>query len=94
MALITSVILGGLMAATWIQLGYWKNSTTLFERALEVTENNYVAHNNLGHRLMELGETTEAIRHYKRALESNSQFETAHLNLGFVYSGQGKIENL
>ena len=30
------------------QLGYWKDSETLFRHALEVTENNYLAHNNLG----------------------------------------------
>jgi Tfp pilus assembly protein PilF len=89
--LITVAILGVLMAVSWIQIGYWKSSITLFERALEVTENNYVAHNNLGHRLMELGETQDAISHYKSALESNPFFETAHLNLGFVYSSQGRL---
>jgi Tfp pilus assembly protein PilF len=90
-ALITVVILGVLMSVTWKQVGYWKNSITLFERALEVTENNYVAHNNLGHRLMELGQFNDAIKHYKSALESNPLFETAHLNLGFVYSSQGNL---
>ena len=30
------------------QLGYWKDSEALFRHALEVTENNYLAHNNLG----------------------------------------------
>ena len=30
------------------QLGYWQNNETLFRHALDVTENNYLAHNNLG----------------------------------------------
>ena len=91
-AVVASAVLGGLAVINWMQLGYWKNSTTLFERALKVTENNYVAHNNLGHRMMELGKTDEAVKQYKKALESNPSFETAHLNLGFIYSGQGKME--
>jgi len=73
-ALIAAVILGVLMTVTWKQVGYWKNSVTLFERALEVTENNYVAHNNLGHRLMELGETKDAIR-------INPEYLSAQTNL-------------
>lgn len=90
-ALITVVILGALTAVSWKQVGYWQNSITLFERDLAVTKNNYVAHNNLGHRLMELGEPKEAIMHYKKALASNPMFETAHLNLGVVYSSQNKL---
>jgi len=90
-AVFAAVVLGVLLSVTWKQIGYWKNSITLFERALEVTENNYVAHNNLGHRLMELGKTEDAIKHYRNALALNPSFETAHLNLGFIYSSQGEL---
>jgi hypothetical protein len=50
--IITTAILSALIAVSWNQVGYWQNSITLFERALAVTKNNYVAHNNLGHRLL------------------------------------------
>ena len=33
---------------TWKQCLYWNNSIALYNRALRVTENNYLAHNNLG----------------------------------------------
>ena len=36
------------LALTRQQLGYWQDSEALFRHALEVTENNYLAHNNLG----------------------------------------------
>jgi len=33
---------------SWSQIQYWRNSETLFRHALEVTPDNYLAHNNLG----------------------------------------------
>ena len=36
------------LALTRQQLGYWQDSETLFRHALEATENNPIAHNNLG----------------------------------------------
>jgi len=33
---------------TWQQCGYWKNSIILFNQTLQVTKNNYLAHNNFG----------------------------------------------
>jgi hypothetical protein len=42
-----AVVLGGLMALTWVQVGYWRTSTVLWEHALEVTENNDFAHEHL-----------------------------------------------
>ena len=36
-----------LAVITWQQCGYWKNNITLFNHALLVTKNNYLAHNNL-----------------------------------------------
>jgi len=81
-----------LMALSWKQVGYWKNSITLFEHTLAVTKNNYVAHNNLGHRLLKLGKPSVAIPHFEKALQINPAFEVAHLNLGLALSNQGKFE--
>ena len=36
------------LALTRQQIGYWRDSEALFRHALAVTENNYLAHNNLG----------------------------------------------
>lgn len=90
--IITASILSALIAVSWNQVGYWQNSITLFERALDVTKNNYVAHNNLGHRLLELKKTDEALQHFAKSIEINSEFEIAHLNLGLAFSRQGKFD--
>ena len=40
----------------------------LFNHALQVTKDNYVAHNNLASALIEEGRTEEAIEHYNKAI--------------------------
>ena len=50
------------------QLGYWQDSETLFRHALAVTENNYLAHNNLGIALDKKGQTDEAISQFQEAI--------------------------
>ncbi len=91
-AVIAAVGIGALAVVSWNQVGYWQNSITLFRRALEVTENNYIAHNNLGHRLLELGKNDEARRHFKASIDIRPEFEIAHLNLGLALANQGKID--
>jgi len=90
--IITTAVLSALIAVAWSQVGYWQNSITLFERTLDVTKNNYVAHNNIGHRLLELEKTDEALQHFSKSIEINSEFEIAHLNLGLAFSRQGKLD--
>ena len=53
---------------TYTQLAYWRNSETLFTHALSVTENNYIAHINLGAALAEKGDLASALPHYEAAL--------------------------
>jgi len=74
------------LALAWREAGYWRNSETLFERALEVTQNNSVAENNLGLHLMTVGRNPDAIPHFEAALEINPNYADAHNNLGFVLS--------
>ncbi len=81
-----------LMFKTWLQVHYWANSIILFEHNLNVTSNNYVAHNNIGLGLKEKGRINEAAEHYSKALRINPNFELAYLNLGVIYTGLGYHE--
>jgi len=91
-AIIATLIVGLSIAVSWNQVGYWKNSITLFEHTLDVTKNNYVAHNNLGHRLLELGKIDEARKHFTDSIEINPEFEIAQLNLGLAFARQGNLD--
>lgn len=85
-----AILISLLTAATYKQVGYWKNNVTLFEHAIEVTNNNYVACNNLGVALKKQGDTDEAVNYYLRALEIYPLYPEALLNLANALSMQGK----
>jgi protein O-mannosyl-transferase len=73
------------------QLGYWQDSETLFRHALAVTENNYLAHNNLGNVLNKKGQTDAAISQFQEAIRINPDYARAHYNLGTILLGKGQI---
>ena len=80
----------------WQQCSYWKNSMELFNRALKVTKNNYLAHNNLGLALFAEGKTEEAIAHYNEALSimpTTPDHILAYNNRGIAYSRLGLYQN-
>ncbi len=74
------------------QLEYWKDDETLFRHALEVTDNNYLAHNNLGVALEKKGQTDEAIRQYQEAIRLKPDFAETHGNLGAILGTQGQTD--
>ena len=86
------VIVMLLMAAAWVQIGIWRNSTSLFEHALEVTQNNFMVHNNLGNIYFSQGLLDEAGKHYSEAIRIEPDFALAHNNLGAVMLLRGRIE--
>jgi c-di-AMP phosphodiesterase-like protein len=61
LALTASTLLLALSICTLLQIRHWKNDITLFTHALKVTENNFVAHNNLGAALARQGKRKYAI---------------------------------
>ncbi len=77
---------------TWQQCGYWKNSTILFNHALQVTKENYMAHTNLGVALAAERKNEEAIEHYEAALRIKYNDDTVHYNLGNVLYRLGRTE--
>jgi len=73
------------------QLGHWKDSEALSRHALEVTENNWLAHLNLGSALDEKGQSDEAIREFQEALRLKPGYAQAHNNLGVALVRKGQI---
>jgi tetratricopeptide (TPR) repeat protein len=83
--LLSGVVLAGLSWNMRIQQSYWRNSITLFTRALEVTTDNPVAEVNLGTALADKGFSEESIVHMKAALAINPHDAVALENLALYH---------
>jgi tetratricopeptide (TPR) repeat protein len=87
----SALILTVLLMCTRIQISYWQDSVTLFERAISVTKNNYKMHYALGYELISQGRLDEGITHYHRALEIAPTNAEIHFNLANTLRRQGKV---
>ena len=67
-----------------IQLGHWKNSITLLERAVKVAGGNYMVHLMLGNALSERGDLDAALREYQEALRLHPAEPSAWQRAGAV----------
>jgi Flp pilus assembly protein TadD len=89
LALTASLAIGGLSAAAYAQVGYWKNSATLWSHTLNVTQNNFVAEDNMGAQLMEREGCQTAIAHFRNAAAINPRDAFSQLNIGACETLQG-----
>jgi tetratricopeptide (TPR) repeat protein len=88
----TAAILLLLMITSRLQVKYWTNSVTLFEHAINVTDDNDTAQLNLGEALAEQGNMNKAVKHYKAALNVNPDLAGANFNIGVYFREEGKID--
>lgn len=79
------VILALLTFLTWQQCSHWKNSITLFSHTLNITRNNYIAHNHLALALVQKQRFEPAIAHYNEAIRINPVYAHAYYNRGIAY---------
>jgi tetratricopeptide (TPR) repeat protein len=101
----TAATLAGALAviaciiATPFQVRYWQDSRTLFMRAANVTNQNYLAYYNLGCYAKDDGDYAQAIVYFKKALSAEAddaplaEHARAYNNLGYAYFHQGEITN-
>lgn len=73
------------------QVGFWQNSATLFQRAVQVTPNNYLAYNNLGFYYSGNGDVAAAVTNYVKALEIKPDYEDALNNMGYALAGMRRF---
>jgi len=79
------VIIGALAWTAFIQTSYWRNSETLWTHALAVTDDNDVAHNNLGYLCVDRGELDKAISHFGSAARIRSGKRDPHYDVGSAF---------
>lgn len=77
---------------TWQQLGYWRDSVSLFRHTLQVTTDNYLIHNNLGTLLLSRGDLDAAIPEFRDVLRIKPNDIDAHINLGIAFIRKGDLD--
>jgi tetratricopeptide (TPR) repeat protein len=79
------------LLATWGQVGYWRNSESLFIEAIRINPNNYMAYHHLGMAFTNQGKLDQAIAMYKKSIAVDPSYSHAYNNLGIVYARQGRL---
>jgi Tfp pilus assembly protein PilF len=87
--ILAAVLLTACGLRTRDQIGYWQNSGTLCRHALAVTENNFVACNNLGTWLSKNGEVTSAMDWFRQSFQIRPDNPDALYNLGNAFAKLG-----
>ncbi|MBU2551744.1 MAG: tetratricopeptide repeat protein [Proteobacteria bacterium] len=86
-----SVVLLGFSMITYKQAGYWRNEFLLWQRAQEITEENWLVEHNMGAALVKLGRYQAAIPYFEKALRMYPDFDKALANLGLALIKTGQI---
>ncbi len=79
--------------ATWWNLDYWQNTVTLFQHAIQVTDGNYVAYNNLGVALKRQARIADAISDFEAAQRIRPQDSEIQDNLGEALIAAGRVDD-
>ena len=70
------------------QVGFWNDHITLWTHTLAVTNNNWVAENNLGTALLKMSRLEEAIPHFRAAAALDPTDPNSTLNIGTIHGGR------
>ena len=82
-----------LMITAKSQTSYWANSIRLFNHSIEVSQNNFLAHRNLGLALSYRGQLDEAVEHFKQALSINPKSAKCYNDIGTYLMLKGKYDD-
>ena len=88
------VVLSTLLTLTWFQVDYWRDNRSLFEHALKVTANNYIAYSILIREYEKLGRIDEAARAFQRAIRIKPDYGPAYSSYGTLLAHQIKSTKL
>lgn len=91
---LAGLVLAVLSLVSWRQIGYWRNSVTIFENTIRATDVNPVAHYNLAYALHMQGKVSEALPHYEEALRIVPFYKEAYTMYSLALQTQGENTRL
>jgi len=86
----TAVLLA-LCIDSYRQIGYWKDSVTLWSHVLSVTESNFAAEDDMGGALIQADRPDEAFLHYERAASIAPKDPVSHANMGTYFHQHDRL---
>jgi len=86
-----ALIVLGLAALTWRQVGVWHDTETLWTHAAAAAPSGR-AHENLGEVFQDRGQLAEAGAHFESLLRIRPRYGPGHLSLGAVRAQQGRTD--
>lgn len=90
--LLAAGVLAALFVATRVQVDYWRDSITLFSRAIEIEPSSHVARTNLAAALIEQGDLQGGKRHLEEAAKLRPDLSELWVNLGTIEAREGRHE--
>ena len=91
LAVAGAATVAGLAFAASQQVNTWRNEVALFERAVAVTENNFIAHSNLAAELLRRDRADEAEPHFREAVRIQPDWSEARLGWADALAAQGRV---
>lgn len=92
LSILTILVLFGYTWVSHTQIGYWRDSYTLFSHAVQVTQRNAIAENNLGEALVEMGRPDLAMPRFEMAVNYDPRSSQAHYNLATMLQNQKRFD--
>ncbi len=82
-------VLACFFAATWVQVGYWKDDITVYNHALAVTAPSGLILNNRGSAYSKRGDYQSALKDFDRAAQISPAYADPLYNRGVVHNALG-----
>lgn len=82
-------LLAGCAVGTKKQVGYWRDSPTLWRHTLEVDPQNYLAYLNIGSDLCAEGKIEESVWYFRKSVECHPDSDSTRLNLDLAHYDLG-----
>jgi protein O-mannosyl-transferase len=90
LSLMAALIIVALVADSYGQTQHWENSKALWQHAVDVTSDNYVAHYSLGNVFAQRKQFAEATAQFRESIRIEPYYVQAHNNLAIALANQGK----
>ncbi len=88
--LLAGMVVVVLICCTQYQMKFWRNTFTLFDHALAVTQNNSLAHRVLAITFAQQGNISEAMYHYQQEIAMHPKALQPRLQMAHLLAKQGK----